>query len=270
MNLHEKYPTTMDELQKLCEIIENKRKSLHAYDALSNDHTVVAPGGSNFLIAGAIMIEINHSIYEEGTERDNYDINVGTICLFGNGLTSAFNLVGVCVIAIASDIMDLAVSVNDNICSVNDYPDVENREVCAAKQIGGYFSMMFFIFSVISPILMALLYEAKFDKSKIIPTFTKPNFSNEDWMVMLLCGFIYAIVQLLCAWFIGPELVCLLAAGFALVGYYMFQQCRVYGRTMNGKPNISKRKFALPFILLLGVLCIVRLIPGVEDALEVF
>jgi hypothetical protein len=39
MNLHSNYPREIEDLRELCEIIENKRKSLHAYDALTNDHT---------------------------------------------------------------------------------------------------------------------------------------------------------------------------------------------------------------------------------------
>ena len=61
---------------------------------------VVAPGGSNFLIAGTILLEMNISKLPNGPERDKMDLRIGAISLFGNAITSSFNLVGVCIIAI--------------------------------------------------------------------------------------------------------------------------------------------------------------------------
>ena len=37
----------------------------------------------------------------DGDEKDSYDMRIGALCLFGNGLTSAYNLLGVCILAIA-------------------------------------------------------------------------------------------------------------------------------------------------------------------------
>ena len=99
------------------------------------------------VISGAIMIEIHYSVYLAGGESDKYDINVGTIWLFGNGLTSAFKLAGVCIVAILSNITELEES-GDNICSVDDYSNIENRNMCC-KQIGGYFAILVFISSVV-------------------------------------------------------------------------------------------------------------------------
>ena len=65
---------------------------------------VVAPGGSNFLIAGTILLEMNLMNLPEGAEKDKYDLRIGAIALFGNSITSSFNLVGVCIIAICVSI----------------------------------------------------------------------------------------------------------------------------------------------------------------------
>eukprot|EP01083_Nonionella_stella_P168600 569671_1 len=222
---------------------------------------VVAPGGSNFLIAGAIMVDINHRSHEDGEVRDDYDKRIGAICLFGNGLTSAFNLVGVCVIAISSDIIDLAHESGDEQCATGEH-SAEWEEKCAAKQIGGYFSLMFFFFSVITPFIMAAMYNRK-------PTYKDVLLDlKNDFVVLFLCGSIYALVQFLCSWLIGPELVCLLSAGCSLIGYYAYVQCKNYGIKMNGTPNFKKRKFVWPFIILVTLLCCIRLIPGFQEVLE--
>ena len=57
---------------------------------------VVAPGGSNFLISGTILIDMNILNLPKGDKKDNQDMKIGALCLFGNGLTSAYNLLGVC------------------------------------------------------------------------------------------------------------------------------------------------------------------------------
>lgn len=55
---------------------------------------VVAPGGSNYIVAGAILIEMNPSNLF-GKARLEANFRIGTICLFGNALISAFNLLGI-------------------------------------------------------------------------------------------------------------------------------------------------------------------------------
>ena len=68
--------------------------------------------------------------------------------MFGNGLTSAFNLLGVCIIAIAGDIAGLAISLGDQPCHefapVDDGGDLKAYEECAA-----YVSLLFCRFSTI-------------------------------------------------------------------------------------------------------------------------
>ena len=141
---------------------------------------VVAPGGSNFLIAGAIMVDINHHTREEGDERDDYDRRIGAICLFGNGLTSAFNLVGVCIIAISSDISSFAYLYPNECSGITDQTQLET---CGNKQIGKYFSASFFIFSVISPVLMAGLY----NREKGILNKIKSMKPDMSYVFLFLC-----------------------------------------------------------------------------------
>eukprot|EP01083_Nonionella_stella_P265666 899667_1 len=121
---------------------------------------------------------------------------------------------------------------------------------------------MFFVFSVITPFIMAGMYNRKTSIIEIIKDM------HADFMVLFLCGSIYALIQFLCAWLIGPELVCLLSAGCALIGYYMYIQCKSHGCKMNGTPNLKRRKFIIPFIVLVTVLCCIRLIPKFQDILK--
>lgn len=127
---------------------------------------VVAPGGSNFIIAGAILIQMNPlGPGHTDAEVEESNLRIGLICLFGNALISAFNLLGICITTIAEDIKDLAlVRPNDveygatEVClgvvwvGVGD--DVTDLCCLPWQQIGRIFSLQFFIFSIISPLVM--------------------------------------------------------------------------------------------------------------------
>eukprot|EP00494_Astrolonche_serrata_P000227 UN00229 len=91
-----------------------------------------------------------------GDEKDNYDMKIGSICLFGNSLTSAFNLLGVCILAISEDLATLSRE-NGGPCS--DEEDDTDLMNCAAKEIGYWFYLMFFFLSAITPCIMCLLYD---------------------------------------------------------------------------------------------------------------
>ena len=93
---------------------------------------VVAPGGSNFLIAGSILIKMgiqrdvseadgdrivadydrrhenctdddcsHHTATREDKIQFDTNNSIGAVCLLNNALSSAFNLLGVCIIATA-------------------------------------------------------------------------------------------------------------------------------------------------------------------------
>lgn len=202
---------------------------------------VVAPGGSNYIVAGAILIEMNPSNLPDGPLREAANVRIGTLCLFGNALISAFNLLGICITTIAEDVKDLAY----------DHPnDVEY----GAKQIGRLFSLQFFLFSVVTPYIMAWMYSGQ-------PTM-KAKFAElkPDMPMLFAMGFVYATAQLLTSWFIGPELPCLTAGGLSLVYYVAAEN---WGNWQ--VPSMKKRAYMIPFLVLIGVLLIMRLIPFVEE-----
>ena len=142
---------------------------------------VVAPGGSNFLIAGAIIIEMNIQNLEDGKEKNKYDMRIGAICLFGNAITSAFNLVGVCVIAMADDVAQLAA---DNGVS---RPCADLDLACIQRQIAYNFSAQFFLFSLFTPLVMMWLYL----REKVWTM----DFFKKEVPLALLCGLTYAAVR---------------------------------------------------------------------------
>lgn len=213
---------------------------------------VVAPGGSNFLIAGAILVDMNIMNLEPGPEKDDYDKRIGAICLFGNSLTSAFNLLGVAVIALAEDVMPIAERLGQECAG-----DVE----CATREIGYHFSVMFFVFSVVSPFLMCYIFTRE---KGVINKFSRiwPELG-----LTLIVGLMYAIVQLVVAKFLGPELPCLLAAGASLIAYLIVHEYSESGIRFR-RPKLSGRQYVLPFLLFIGLLLLIRLVPDLEYTLQ--
>mmetsp|Transcript_3750 Transcript_3750/g.6582 ORF Transcript_3750/g.6582 Transcript_3750/m.6582 type:complete len:758 (+) Transcript_3750:129-2402(+) len=231
---------------------------------------VVAPGGSNFLIAGSILIRMN--INNEQTEEGRLESGrrIAAICLFGNGLTSAFNLVGVCIIAISEDIVGLVAATNTS-------RPCEPLDVkCAAKQVGFQFSMQFLIFCVLSPVIMVFLFTKSFnsDMKKNLP-------------LLLMSGAVYGVVQLGTALFIGPELPCLTAAGASLAFYmaYLFMPNairRCLGKAPKDEEEDAtseheeggvralyrRHSYVMPFVLLMSLLFLVRAVPNLQFYLE--
>jgi len=224
---------------------------------------VVAPGGSNFLIAGSIMIRMN--IGHETSEKGKLDQGrrIAAICLFGNGLTSAFNLVGVCIIAIAEDILELVARAGVS-RPCDDY-DLN----CAKRQIGFHFSIQFLIFCVFSPLLFVFIFTKSFNAEV-----------RAALPLLLGCGTVYGGVQLLTALYIGPELPCLTAAGCALLFYMAYEFLPGKIRSMRGQETVlpprqmsfreawRKNSFVRPFLLMIVLLFIVRTGPGVEKFLQ--
>ncbi len=219
---------------------------------------VVAPGGSNFLIAGSILIRMNISGAPTAEGQLESGRRISAICLFGSALTSTFNLLGVCIIAMAEDIAPLVAAAGvARPCAPADLD-------CARKQIGFQFGLQFLLFCVASPLIMVLLYYKGWNAE-----------IRANLPLMLGCGLVYGVVQLLTAWLLGPELPCLTAAGAALLFYLCFEflPARLRGEPRQGEPLSwrqawEKYTFTLPFALLLGLLFLVKLVPGLERALE--
>jgi len=215
---------------------------------------VVAPGGSNFLIAGSILIKMNIGKKETEEEKLEIGMRIAAICLFGNGLTSAFNLVGVCIIAIAEDTMPLIDAYGlSSPCAPGDIK-------CATRQIGFHFSLQFLFFCVVSPLIMIYLYTASFKDKELV----------NNVFLAIGCGVVYGGVQLLTALYLGPELPCLTSAGAAFLFYVAYLKCTETGMKEEREPEsfLKRHSYAIPFILLLSLLSMVRLIPHLEFYLE--
>lgn len=238
---------------------------------------VVAPGGSNFVIAGSILINMNLlNLRDNDPERIASNKRIGALALFGNALTSAFNLLGVCIVTIAEDISPL-----DTAGAQGKFKDdPAAHSVFGAKEIGRLFSMQFLILAMIAPLVMAYIFSGR----KTVAEKVKDILP--DVPICLGTGFVYAVVQLLVAAFVGPKLPCLLAGGAAMLFYIAIEKgCKKKPSQDDDKDNeadqdaaprqsfcskqsLAKRAYVLPFIMLVGLLLIIGVIPGVLQALN--
>ena len=207
---------------------------------------VVAPGGTNYVIAGSILISMNLTKSSAGSEiRKKSNIAIGAIALFGNALTSAFNLLGVCVVAIAEDLDDKTTSLDDS-----------------TREIGRLLSLQFFLFSTLSPVIMLYLFNSK-------PTFReKWHDIKGDFLEITLIGAVLSTVQLLTAAFVGPQLVNLLGGASALVAYILLLKIKKAGSTQNPSGRSASRLYMIPFLLLVTILLLYGIIPGAKDFLS--
>lgn len=232
---------------------------------------VVAPGGSNFLIAGTILMEMNLMNLPDGAEKDKYDLRIGAISLFGNAITSSFNLVGVCIIAIAGDIISIADDNNAN------YPCSKGDEKCAQKQIGFHFSAQLFLGCMACPFIFIWLYTRNI---------TSKHFLKRNFVLCLGCGFFFSLAQVITAYYIGPELPCLTSAGASTIFYIVyvtkiepwydakferqksFVGLEAYAAEERAEAErqlsyYERFAWVLPFIMLCALLMITNLIPPI-------
>jgi L-lactate permease len=121
---------------------------------------------------------------------------------------------------------------------------------------------MTFVLYIIAPLLMNMLFsKRKWPWQQIVD----PEMSWADRGHLLLNGFIFALMQYIVAAFIGPELPCLLAGLVCMIVYVVMEKYQaIRARTWPAK---SDRRYLIPFALLMGVLLIIRLIPGFENVL---
>jgi len=215
---------------------------------------VVAPGGSNFVIAGAILISMNIMEKEpEDPERIASNERIGALCLFGNALTSAFNLLGVCVYVIAEDIAPLHYNVSE--------ASIEQTNE-GAKQVARAFSAQFFLLSMLAPVFMAFIFNGE-------ETFSaKLEVLKPDLPICLSTGFVYALVQLLVSALLGPQLPCLLAGGAATLFYVLMEKRSELSLSCPSGEQFKRRLYMVPFILLVVLLLLIGVVPGVEELLE--
>jgi L-lactate permease len=128
--------------------------------------------------------------------------SIASILLFGNALSSAFNLLGVCIIATAP----LVTPLDDDASKFA--TDAEHQRF-AQQEIGRTFAMHFFLLAVLAPVLMQMMFSPR--------RFVWQKLSDVSWRVHVInacVGAVYAAVQYVVAAYVGPELPCLLA-GFA-------------------------------------------------------
>lgn len=235
---------------------------------------VVAPGGSNFLISGAILLDMNILNLPVGEEKDKYDLRIGVLCLFGNTISSAFNLVGVCIIALAGDVIGLIDEQEANFpCQVGD-------EKCAQKQIGLHFSAQVFLLCTLMPLWMTWL---------VTRNIATRHFLRRELVLHLGCGLVFSFFQAVTAYYIGPELPCLVAAGASTVFYLVYVQLvepfvdRKMDRRLSvvakqedmaqkaealaAMPWRRRLQWTYPFFVLTALLMITNLFPQVQWAL---
>lgn len=246
---------------------------------------VVAPGGSNYILAGAILIKMKMPSTATETERarlvKEYDERhasctdedcphatateadkvqtdsnnrVATIALFGNALASAFNLLGVCIVA--------TVPLLTPFDPVSQTLEPDEAQARGELELGRLFAAAIWFPSVLSPFIMNYILSPG---NGCWARLTDPALSKCERAIFLVVGMVYASTQLLIAAFVGPELPCLLAGMASLVTFILLAKGgAIYRREWPEKQN---RRYLLPFILLMVTLICIRLIPGLEPAL---
>merc|ERR1740117_2623050 len=128
----------------------------------------------------------------------------------------------------------------------------------AERQIGRMFSCMFFPFAVLPPLIMAMIFS---DAEGML---AKAQDVGRDAKLLLLVGFVYAVVQVIVAGWVGRELPCMLA-GMAAMGAFIVAEKIRQGTagTLNPctwtRSDLKRRLHWLPFGLLIVVLLVLRL-----------
>eukprot|EP01006_Ploeotia_vitrea_P030420 TRINITY_DN62854_c0_g1_i1.p1 TRINITY_DN62854_c0_g1~~TRINITY_DN62854_c0_g1_i1.p1 ORF type:complete len:251 (+),score=112.18 TRINITY_DN62854_c0_g1_i1:75-827(+) len=216
---------------------------------------VVAPAGSNFVIAGSVLISMNLLELPENDERRLAgNKRIAALALFGNALTSAFNLLGVCITTIAEDIGPLEEQATRH--------GLEQTEH-ASLEIGRLFSEQFLLLATLSPTIMCYIWS---EQSGFV---SKIAAMRADLPILLSTGFLYGCVQIAVAGFIGPQLPCLIAGAVAMLFYLLVEKRRSLRCALPSWSDIKRRQYLLPLGLLLFVLLFIGVVPGVENALKV-
>jgi hypothetical protein len=129
---------------------------------------LVAPGGTNYYIAGTILIGLEKRRHR-GEDLKKQIVRIGCTCLFGNCLSSPFDLLGVCPKANAVLIHELYVTMSENppIGDPSNEPQYNffseaNRTVPSISHIefafGGFFSINYMAHMTLSPIVIVNQY----------------------------------------------------------------------------------------------------------------
>ncbi len=162
---------------------------------------VVAPAGSNFVIAAMMLLSLGFNRY-----------GVGMLCLFGNSISSVFGLLGVAVVALA-EVTELDLLV-------------------LSGQIGLFMAFL----TVLTPLWMNVIYTRK----GLIKDLQDPDL-REDIVLLLAMGGVYAAVQFLVAWFLGPQLPTILAGAATLLVLVLAEKTFLKRRLSTRLKSFKKR-----------------------------
>lgn len=240
--------------------------------------TVVAPGGSNFVIAGSILISMN--LFNERVGSSEYKqtcMRIAAVCLFGNALTSAWSLLGISILTLGNEIGPL---------DTNHTRSETEQGKYMAERVAKDFSIFFFIFSVFAPLLVVLLFRP--EKGLV----AKIRNTASDIPILMSTGLVFAVFQILSTYYMSMELTGLIAGGAAVLFYVLWERFNPmkhqpldddHEHSADGadasepsspKPQaslwetIKSKSYYLPFILLFVVLLVLNLVPGLNDTLK--
>jgi L-lactate permease len=226
--------------------------------------SVVAPGGSNFVVAGALLIHMNLlNLPETHPDRLAANSAIGSVCLFGNALTSPCGLLAIAVTVLGEEVGPLSLDPRDIARSESDLSEY------AAEQVGKFAFQTMFVFYTVSPLIMVWLYNAGrtgFTASKTYQAI------RSDIPMLLGLGLASSISALVTGWWIDYQLVALMAGGMPLALYYAFRMFQMAREASEAGVDMPKRNFSryhwAPFGLLLLLLLALGLVPGLKDTLK--
>ena len=165
------------------------------------------------------------------------------------------------------------------------YPCAKGDEKCAQKQVGLHFSAQMFLACTVTPFIFIWLYTRNI---------TSRHFLRRNFFLCLGCGLIFSLVQVLTAYYIGPELPCLTSAGASSLFYVFYvkkiepwydskmerqmsfmdpdEESRRQREDMQAeqeaKPLIDRISWMFPFLLLTILLMFTNLIPPIVSGFQ--
>jgi len=241
---------------------------------------VVAPGGSNFVIAGSLLIKMNLTGQAaDHPERLAGNRGIGAISLFGNALTSASGLLGIAINTLAEEVSPLSDDPSDLV------RDRKSLLEHGAQEISRHFFVMFWLFLVIAPIGCLFLYHRQRRLAKISSRKDSVDGSEihderccagipEIWhsmrdslTVALLTGFAAAWGMLIFGLWIDYQLTCLAGGMLAIVVFIAWVRRSSLWPTIRDV-NWRRKGHYMPFVVLITLLLLFGLIEPFEHALR--
>lgn len=163
---------------------------------------VVAPAGSNFVIAAMMLLSLGFNRY-----------GVGMLCLFGNSISSVYGLLGVAIVALAA---------------------VTELDLLA---VSGQIGLFMIFLTILTPLWMNIIYT----KKGLIKDL-KDKDLREDIILLLAMGAVYAIVQFLTAYFLGPQLPTIISGIATLMVIVVVEKTFLKHRVAKRMEQFAARK----------------------------